>query len=159
MLVFRIAGKKYIRDLTGLGAKQYGGRWNLPGTAILYTSETRALAMIEFLVHLAWPNLPKDSYIATLTIPEAQVPEILSPNQLPKNWRGYPAPENLAHLGVDWARSNRSLTLRVPSAVVDQEYNLLINPAHPDLGLIKILKVEELKFDRRLGMQDNENEE
>jgi RES domain-containing protein len=157
MVVFRIARKKYIKDLTGLGAKLYGGRWNLPGTAIIYTSESRALAMVEFLVHLSWPHLPPDIHIATLKTPDDLIPDVIPPYQLPKNWREYPPPNKLASLGTQWARSNRSLLLRLPSAVVDQEFNVLINPSHPDVRRIKTIKVEELKFDRRLVLGTSRN--
>lgn len=150
MLVFRIAGEKHVRDLSGLGARRFGGRWNLPGTAVVYASESRSLAMLEFLVHVSFPNLPQDIRIAALKIPEEVDPEILPTDLLPKNWRNYPAPEKLAKLGTDWARSNRSLVLRVPSAVIDQEYNLLINPAHPDMGRVIISRIADLRFDSRL---------
>lgn len=150
MLVFRIARKRYIRDLTGQGAKVYGGRWNQRGTPIIYASETRALALVEYLVHLSWLQIPADLKISTLQLPDGLSPETLSPKYLPKGWQSYPPPQKLAHLGVEWVRSERSLLLRVPSAVVDREYNILINPLHPDMGLVKISNVEDLRIDRRL---------
>jgi RES domain-containing protein len=109
--------------------------------------------MVEFLVHFSWAHLPSDIHIAGLQLPDQPEPEILPPDRLPKNWRNHPAPDKLARLGTEWARSNRGLLLRVPSAVVDQEYNILINPSHPDVSPIKILKAEEMKFDRRLIRQ------
>ena len=150
MLVFRIARKRYIRDLTGQGAKRYGGRWNPKGLAVIYTSETRALAMVEYLVHVSWPQIPTDLQISTLQIPEDLNPEVISSKQLPKNWKAYPPPEKLAHLGAQWIRANKGLLLQVPSAVVDRESNILINPAHPDMARVKIGEVQDLRIDRRL---------
>jgi len=150
MRVYRIARKRHLNDLTGAGAKTYGGRWNHRGTAILYTSETRSLAMLEFLVHVSWMQAPGDMGLATLEIVNEIQPEILSPADLPEDWRLYPAPPRLADLGSDWVHSQRSLLLRVPSAVVEQEHNILINPGHSDIVRVTVLEVKDLEFDRRL---------
>ena len=150
MRVYRIARTRHLNDLTGAGAKTYGGRWNHRGTAILYTSETRSLAMLEFLVHVSWMQAPGDMGLATLEIVNEIQPEILSPADLPEDWRLYPAPPRLADLGSDWVHSQRSLLLRVPSAVVEQEHNILINPGHSDIVRVTVLEVKDLEFDRRL---------
>lgn len=150
MLVYRIAKKEVVKDLSGTGAKLYGGRWNHRGTAILYTSETRALATVEFLVHVSLSNAPKGLMIATIEIPDSIVPEDAPRGSLPKGWRGYPPPREVADLGTQWAKSGRSLLLRVPSAVVEQEHNILINPLHSDMRRVKVQRVEKFEFDRRL---------
>jgi len=150
MRVYRIARKRHLNDLTGAGAKTYGGRWNHQGTAILYTSETRSLAMLEFLVHVSWMQAPGDLGLATLEIVNEIQPEILSAADLPEDWRLFPAPPKLADLGTGWVHSQRSLLLRVPSAVVEQEHNILINPGHSDIVRVTVLEVKDLEFDRRL---------
>lgn len=150
MLVFRIARKEHIRDLTGTGARLYGGRWNHPGTALVYASETRSLATVEFLVHVHLPGAPSDLGIAAIEIPDDAAPEHVGVSSLPGNWRDYPAPLELAELGTSWARSNRGLLLRVPSAVVDNEYNILINPTHPDIAKVTLIEVQGYRFDKRL---------
>ena len=150
MRVYRIARKRHLNDLTGTGAKTFGGRWNHRGTVMLYTSETRSLAMVEFLVHVSWMQAPGDMGLATLEIVNEIQPEILSPADLPEDWRLYPAPPRLADLGSDWVHSQRSLLLRVPSAVVEQEHNILINPGHADIVRVTVLEVKDLEFDRRL---------
>ena len=150
MRVYRIARKRHLNDLTGAGAKTFGGRWNHRGTAMVYTSETRSLAMVEFLVHVSWTQAPSDLGIATLEIANEIQPESLSPADLPENWRLYPAPLKLADLGSGWVHSKRSLLLRVPSAVVEQEHNILINPGHSDLVGVTVWEVKDLEFDRRL---------
>jgi len=150
MLVYRIAKKDVVKDLTGTGAKLYGGRWNHRGTAVAYTSETRALAAVEFLVHVSLSNVPRGLIIATIEIPDDIVPEEAPRASLPRGWRDYPAPREVADLGTRWVKSNKSLLLRVPSAVVEQEYNILINPLHSDMGKVVLQGVEKFEFDKRL---------
>ena len=150
MLVYRIARTEHIRDLTGTGARLYGGRWNHSGTALIYASETRSLATVEFLVHVSPPHAPTDLSMATIEIPDDLVPEEVAASSLPRNWRDFPAPLELAELGTSWARAHRNLLLRVPSAVVEHEYNILINPSHADMSRVALVKVESYTLDKRL---------
>jgi len=150
MLVYRIAKRDVVRDLSGTGAKLFGGRWNHRGTAVVYTSETRALATVEFLVHLSLSNAPSGLMIATIEIPDSIVPEEVPRGSLPRGWRDYPPPREVAELGTRWAKSNKSLLFRVPSAVVEQEYNILINPLHSEMPKVVLREVEAFEFDKRL---------
>jgi len=138
MQVFRIAKTRYINDLTGIGARIYGGRWNHKGIGVIYSSENRSLATVEYLVHVPLSIVPTDLSIACLEIPDRIIPEQISKADLPSNWRDYPAPPELDELGTNWALANDSLLLRVPSAVVENESNLLINPMHPDINYVII---------------------
>jgi RES domain-containing protein len=151
MLVYRIATSKHINDLSGEGARLHGGRWNHRGMAVIYTSETRSLATVELLVHVSLSFAPTDLKMATIEVPDEPAPEVVDVAALPPNWRDFPAPPELADLGTAWARSNRSLLLRVPSAVVEHEKNILINPAHPDIARAVLTKVEDFRLDRRLA--------
>lgn len=150
MLVYRISKTEHIADLTGTGARLYGGRWNHRGTAMIYTSETRALATVEYLVHVSLPGAPMDLSMTTVKIPDEIVAKEVLPSSLPQNWREYPGPPDLADLGTEWAHSRRGLLLRVPSAVVEHEYNILINPLHQNASLIVIVETEPCKLDERL---------
>jgi RES domain-containing protein len=150
MDLFRIAREEYVRDLSGVGARIYGGRWNRKGSAVIYTSETRSLATVEFLVHVPIGIRPAGLSIARLRVPDRFVPEAVERSRLPANWRTYPAPPELAGIGTNWIRSSRSLLLRVPSAVVDGEFNILINPDHPGISKVRIASVEDLRIDERL---------
>lgn len=150
MIVYRIAKAKYIRDLSGAGARLYGGRWNHKGIAVIYTSETRALATVELLVHLPLSMVPNDLSIASIEIPAHIVPKEIPTADLPANWRNYPAPAVLADLGTRWALSKETLLLRVPSVVVEHEFNILLNPSHPDISHITIPHVENYSLDDRL---------
>jgi len=153
MQLFRIAKTKYIKDLTGAGSRTYGGRWNRKGVGLIYTSESRSLAALEFLVHVPASIAPKDLSIVAFDIPHRVKTKKLDLAILPSNWRQNPSPEELASIGTDWALSRESLLLRVPSAIIENEFNVLINPSHPDLKLIKLSKPEPFVFDERLLRQ------
>jgi RES domain-containing protein len=150
MIVYRIAKTKHIHDLSGSGAREYGGRWNDKGISVVYTSESRALATVEYLVHVPLSIVPGHISIASIKIPDRIRPKEISVSDLPANWRDYPPPSELATLGTRWALANETLLLRVPSAVVEREFNILINPSHREMKHIVISQVEEYKFDTRL---------
>lgn len=151
MLVYRIASSEHIKDLSGEGARLYGGRWNHRGTAIIYTSASRSLATVELLVHVSLSYAPTDLKIATIEVPDEPAPEEAALSALPSNWRDFPPPPELADLGTSWAESGRTLLLRVPSAVVEHEHNILINPAHPAIARVALAGVEDFLLDRRLA--------
>jgi RES domain-containing protein len=146
---YRISNALYIKDLTGLGPKTYGGRWNYKGIPAIYTSETRALAALEFLVHVR-TRTADNLKIATISVPAGIVPLEFRREILPKGWRDHPPPVKLAEMGTDWLKSLKSLLLRVPSAVIPNEFNLIINPMHKDMKLVKIDHVEDFIYDKRL---------
>ncbi|MBZ9729905.1 RES domain-containing protein [Salegentibacter sp. JZCK2] len=149
MIVYRIAKKKWIKDLSGTGAKITGGRWNPKGFPVLYCASTSSLAILEKLVHVDFDLLPNDLYIAEIEIPENSIHE-LRLKDLPKNWNKYPGPDKLKLLGENWILENKYLVLRVPSAVNPNETNYLINVDHPDDSKIKIRKTYPFEVDERL---------
>lgn len=151
MQVFRIAKKAYIRDLTGTGAKRYGGRWNPRGTPILYTSEQRSLAILEMLVNASMLTIPTDLALLTLQISDSTNHSHIDLDDLPSNWRNSPAPLRLSEIGAKWVMSNKSVILKVPSAIVPEELNILINPLHPDFKKISIESVSDFTLDSRFS--------
>lgn len=153
MFVYRIARTLYIRDLSGTGAKHYGGRWNAKGTAILYTSEHRSLAILELLVNANMHSLPNELSMLQLKLPESNQPPEIKTADLPQNWRRSPAPFKLAELGSDWITSGDSLAITVPSVIVPEERNILINPNHPDFNSLKIETVSSFDMDSRFFKQ------
>jgi len=150
MRVFRIAKTRYIDDLSGTGPRLHGGRWNNKGTSLIYTSSSRSLATVEYLVHVPIAIVPKNLRIATIEIPAGIVPIEIETADLPDSWRQYPPPPGLADMGSNWALSGESLLLRVPSAVIENENNILINPTHPDMRRVEIVDVQSYSFDDRL---------
>lgn len=150
MKLFRIAKEQHVGNLSGIGARLYGGRWNHKGVAVVYASESRALAALECLVHVPMSTIPRDLEMMTWVIPKRIIPENIDPADLPPKWRKYPPPQRLATLGSNWVHSNRSLLLRVPSAVVENEFNVLINPEHENLKRIRTIGPVRFEFDGRL---------
>jgi RES domain-containing protein len=148
--LYRICTTEHINDLSGTGARIYGGRWNHAGYPIVYSSGSRSLAALEFLVHVPMALAPDNLSIAEIIITDNIKRESITSNELPSNWRGYPAPEQLANIGTKWIKSKSSLLLDIPSAVVDKEVNTLINPLHPDMEYVNLAEVEKFYFDSRL---------
>lgn len=149
MRVYRIAKHRYIEDLTGEGARLYGGRWNNRGTNILYTAESRSLATVEYLVHVPLQIIPKDLYIAEIYVPETAI-ERVEIASLETNWQDYPSPKSIRDIGDKWQKECKALLLRVPSAVIKNEWNILVNPEHRQIKEVKITAIEPYIFDSRL---------
>ncbi|MEX0713878.1 MAG: RES domain-containing protein [Pirellulales bacterium] len=134
---------------TGAGAREFGGRWNGKGTAIVYTAGSASLAALEILVHVGSHELLEAYQLCEITLEDALV-EKLDGAKLPGNWQSEPAPAELKQIGDTWASSNSSAALRVPSAVVETEFNYLLNPSHPDFARIRIGAFRPFRFDPRL---------
>jgi len=149
MLVYRIAKQKYSKDLTGIGAKTVGGRWNPKGVAVLYTSSTAALSALEVLAHLPAAYFPDNMMIATIEIPDRLVTSVAI-DQLPAKWNETPAPIEVQNYALDWINEEKYLGLKVPSIIIPREKNILINPLHSDFSKVKLLTVEPFSFDTRL---------
>lgn len=149
MRVWRLCRRKHAA-FDGEGARLAGGRWNRRGTAVVYVSETLSLAALEYLVHLDLALAPDDLVSVPADIPDTLPVARLEAADLPRGWRRYPAPEALARLGADWAAARRTAVLFVPSAVVPQERNLILNPAHPDFPKIRVGAPGRFSFDPRL---------
>ena len=150
MQLYRIAKAEYITDTTGAGARIYGGRWNRKGTAVIYTSESRALAVLESLVHVPLALAPRDLQICRIKIPGNIQPTEINVDELPPDWSANPPREITAEIGTSWAKEGKSLMLRVPSVVVRDEFNVLINPQHRDFSKVNLGAPEPLTFDERL---------
>jgi RES domain-containing protein len=133
---------------SGEGAAKAGGRWNSRGVAVVYASATRSLAALETLVHLN-PPVMFPCRIIRVEFDERWV-ERLPWATLPSNWKMEPPPFSTRQLGDDWSRSSRSAILALPSAIIPDETNYVLNPAHPDFKKITIGKPAPFTFDPRL---------
>jgi RES domain-containing protein len=151
--LFRISASEHINDITGTGARIYGGRWNHTGYPVVYSSGSRSLAALEFLVHVPMALAPENLSIVEINIQENIERKSINESRLPSNWRDYPAPEQLANIGTNWIKSKSSLLLDIPSAVVEKEVNTLINPLHPDIKFVDLTNIENFSFDSRLFKQ------
>jgi RES domain-containing protein len=147
--VWRLARRRYA-SFDGEGSRRAGGRWNLRGTPLVYTSESLALAALEYLVNVDPETAPGDLVAICATVPDEVAVKILTADGLPRNWRSFPAPPKLALLGTTWAESLETAVLRVPSVVVPQESNLLLNPRHPDFAKVVLKAPIPFAFDPRV---------
>ncbi len=138
------------RAFDGGGARIAGGRWNPEGCAAVYTAESRALCALEILVH-ANPSELAENYVSfPVEIPSGIEIERIEPDDLPSGWRRYPSPAGLQEMGRDWIDGGTSAVLSVPSAMVPQERNYILNPGHAGFRKIRILDSERFIFDPRL---------
>lgn len=139
-------------DLTGEGAKRTGGRWNTKGLPVIYTAESRALACLETVVHLTAGGLPLNRYLVQVAIPDtvwaAGLRETAA--SLPVGWDAEPPGRASIRFGSDWLKSGSSAVLVVPSVIVPEEVNVLINPRHPDAAGITATKVRRWLYDSRI---------
>ncbi|MGE3312118.1 MAG: RES family NAD+ phosphorylase [Limisphaerales bacterium] len=133
---------------SGEGAARNGGRWNLRGTRVVYTSATQSLAALELLVHLN-PPLPFRWVVFPVTCESALI-EVYPAARLPAAWRSQPPPRVTQQIGTEWVRHSRSAVLAVPSVLVPDEHNYLLNPAHPDFGRIRVGPPRPFALDPRL---------
>ena len=148
---WRITKRKHVKTaFSGSGARKYGGRWNSPATAIVYTAETQSLAVVEMLVHLDGPELLQRYVVIGIEMEESLVRKV-EPSDLPRNWRADPAPVRLRRIGDEWIEAAASAVLQVPSTLVSAESNFLLNPAHPDFAKLGIGDPVSFHFDQRLA--------
>lgn len=148
MIIYRLVTGKYKDDLSGNGSKLYGGRWNSPGTAVLYTAENISLAVLEILVRADKYTIPVSYKLLKITIPDDADTIIITEAKLRKQWE-----DDLAYtqwMGDEIFKANESLILKVPSAIVPEENNYIINTGHKDFKKVKITDTDSFEFDKRL---------
>ena len=148
MKVYRIAGEKDASDICGSDAAKFGGRWNKKGSPVLYTGESKEIALLELIVHTPIAVVPALD-ILTLTIPDESIFEI-ELKDLPDNWANDPVPSILAEIAEEWIASNKSIALKVPSCVIHSSRNYILNCRHPEYHQVKVIEQVGFHFDRRL---------
>jgi RES domain-containing protein len=152
MIVYRVEREKYLKTtLSGIGASMTKGyRWNSFNTKLVYTAESRALATLEVSVHLDLSeDLPSDRYYVEIEIPDDITILEVNIEDLPADWDSKPPTITTQTIGDDFVLENESAVLKVPSSIVPQEYNYLINPNHPDLTKIRVISETLMTFDSR----------
>ena len=147
--VWRIARRPFALDRLGTGARQNGGRWNAPGTAVIYAGRTIAIAALEAFVHLAGV-VPPDLVLVRIDLPDRHSSEAPRLEDLPAGWDAVPVSPASVEYGTQWARQTRSLVLYVPSALVREESNAVLNPNHPQFAGVDLAIEREFRYDARM---------
>ena len=150
MEVFRLSRAIHGKALSGLGASKQGGRWNSPGTEIIYTSANRSLAMTEVVVHIAIGSMPDGFMMMTIQVPDTISINEIDIQALPAGWNQFPPLKSTQSIGDLFIKEGKTCLLKVPSAVTTGDFNYLINPAHLEFKKIKITGYDQFPFDRRL---------
>lgn len=147
MEVYRITLEKWAGSLAASG---YAARWNSNGKFVVYTSWARSLACLENVVHKKGRGLIGSFKTMLIEIPETLAIESIQAADLPKNWQDFEAYHLCQQLGDAWLNAMKSAVLAVPSVIVPQERNYLLNPQHPDFQKVKLLRNEDFVFDPRI---------
>ncbi len=151
MIAWRLVQPKLAHQaFLGEGARLFGGRWNYPGTPLVYLSENISLCMLEILVNLNSLSLLEPRYTLCKIQFTPSLIDTVPESDFPKNWRNAPGSERLKQIGANWIQKGKTPLLRVPSAVVPNESNVLFNPLHIRTKSVKILKNEIFQIDKRL---------
>jgi RES domain-containing protein len=147
---YRISKAKYADTIwSGIGAKDYGGRWNSKGVAVIYAAENRSLAAMEQLVHLN-PRKLTGYVSSSIAFDEALVTRV-DPRKLPSDWANPVAPAALRKIGDAWVAAGKYPVLAVPSAITPGEWNFLINPSHLQFNAMAKSTPMPFQYDPRLG--------
>jgi len=152
MMIYRLATGSYKDDISGTGAKIFGGRWNSPGMAVLYTAENISLALLEILVRTGRKNIPSSYSLLKLSVPDTVRMFTITETKLKRSWE-----DDLAYtqwMGDELLKARETLLLKVPSAIVPEENNLLVNPTHSDYKKVKIISTSVFDFDKRLFLKN-----
>lgn len=146
MTVFRCTLQKWASDLSGTGAFLHGGRWNSPGLYMLYTAENNVLAAFEIALRIPIEHISKNYVIIPVEVPDNIAPYIPT---LPKKW--HQDQKITRATGDSFIRENKFLMMKVPSALISDSYNYLINPRHPLIKKVRALPAKTILFDQRLA--------
>ena len=147
MLVYRLCKRKYAHQLDGKGAALFGGRWNSKGLPVIYASIHRSLAVLEYRVNNPIPTT--DLLMITLEIPDSSW-QTLATDALPSDWQQFAPVSQAASLGDQWLKEGKTLIMEVPSVVVPQEHNVLINPLHQLITAVKVVEEQPFLLDQRM---------
>ncbi len=148
LTIWRFCHKKHAANaFDGKGFWGGGGRWHSRGTSLIYASATLSLAILETSNNLEIKNMGNNFVSLKAEIPDEVHKKKLEAEQLPENWRDFPAPKILALMGDKWLSTYPTAVLQVPSAIIPHEHNYLLNPKHPDFANINFYPPEPFRFD------------
>ncbi len=149
MFVYRITLSVYSDKLKASGR---AARWNPNKTEVIYTASNRSLACLENVVHRGQLGLSQIFSIMAINVDDKIKKEKISLNELPEDWKEFNRMPFTQALGERWISENRSAIMQVPSSIVEEEVNYLINPKHPDFNFVKLIKIDPFVFDKRIKL-------
>ncbi len=149
MIVYHIGRTKYANNLTGEGAKLFGGRWNNKMVRCIYTSESRALALLEYTVNININEIPRALSITIIEIPDDKITPVKEAN-LPGDWKQAPAPSSTKIFGSALLLAAAKPVISIPSIIIPDEFNYLLNPLHPESNKFKVVDVSDFVYDVRI---------
>lgn len=149
MIVYRLVKNVFATDLSGEGPRLFGGRWNHKDIPCVYTAENRSLAILEYSVNITEDDIPRALSMVSIQVPEKNILEIHR-NELPGDWHLSPVPLSTRDFGTNLLESLKAAVIKIPSAVIPEEYNYILNPKHPDAALFKILEIRDFVYDIRI---------
>ena len=147
MKVYRLSRGKYSEDLSGMGSKLFGGRWNAVGTPCIYTAESRALAVLEYSVNINIDLIPRDLNMCVFDLDKDKIQDI-EIEDLPGNWRNIPAPLKTKEFGTNLLQTGIPV-LKIPSIVIPEEFNYILNPLASEPAF-KLVEVKDFVYDLRI---------
>jgi RES domain-containing protein len=151
MYVYRICSRKYARDLSGEGSRLHGGRWNNKLVPCVYAAESRALALLEYTVNINIDDVPRALCLVTLALAKASTILTVAVDDLPGSWRQSPAPAAAKNFGSQLLLAGHYEAIKIPSVIIPQEFNLLINPLV--VQNLTLIDVEDFVYDVRIKLQ------
>lgn len=149
MYIWRIT-RELHSALDGEGARIHGSRWNSEGVAVVHAAEHLSLSALEYLVHIDVEDVPGDLLALRIEVPENATDVVLEPEDLPSGWWMTPSPASCVRVGDEWVARGETLLLRVPSVLVPEERNVLVNPAHPRARQLRVARSRPFRYDPRL---------
>lgn len=149
MIVYRLCRTPRATDLSGEGPRLFGGRWNHIDIPCVYTAENRSLAILEYSVNITENDIPRALSMMSIDIPESNILAIPI-HQLPGDWHETPVPQSTKNFGTKLLENLQSPVIKIPSAVIPQESNYILNPKHPDASQFKIVEIKDFVYDIRI---------
>lgn len=149
MEIWRLAREAHAA-LDGEGARLHGTRWTPRGTPAVYAASHLSLAALEYLAHIDAEDAPDDLVALRISVTDDAAELAYAPQSLPADWRRTPPPPECQAIGGEWAERGEALLLRVPSVLIPEESNVLVNPAHPAAAGVRLIGCRPFSYDVRL---------
>lgn len=152
--VYRLTKLRYQNQIfSGLGGLHADGRWTFRGHPVIYASASISLAVLEYTLNYRRRGWVPASVLGRATIPDRVKIDVLTPADLPPNWSAAEPPHKLREIGQRWLDNSAAAILKVPSAIIVEEWNYILNPQHPDFKKVTFQRARRFQFDRRLARE------